>query len=205
MGYCIPIITASITVNSNWGFVAAGSSTVCLGSILALESGIISLFPFDIKMTLVAPEFTAIFLSHAGLYFISSFIATFLVKSIWNENFLLNTLNEELESKTLELDQRNKELIAANQQASMAQRLTTINQMTRTLHHEINNPLTAITMASELLTQFPDSPGTQTKLDAILSSSLKIRDVLQQIERIREPRLREAVGTLLMYNLENSG
>lgn len=118
------------------------------------------------------------------------------------------SLQRELRVKAEELEEKNRELLAAQTRLIRSERLAAIGEIGLAIRHEINNPLGTILGFADLLLCQPEgvAPDVQRKLEAIRRASLRIRDVVRRLEGLREDRSVEYVPGVNMTDLhpENS-
>jgi len=113
----------------------------------------------------------------------------------------------ELLPQILERVRRNRELrkalAEAEQDLLRAERMAAIGEMTVTLHHEINNPLmAAFADVDLLLADLQGGVGQRRQgLESIRHALRRIRDILQRIGELREPRSKEYLGGVRMLDL----
>ncbi|HET6837105.1 MAG TPA: response regulator [Gemmatimonadales bacterium] len=96
-----------------------------------------------------------------------------------------------------------KALAAAEQDLLRAERLAAIGEMTVTLHHEINNPLMAAFADIDLLLADTSAGSEQRRpgLESIRHALHRIRDIVQQIGRLREARSKDYLRGVRMLDL----
>ncbi|HYL79528.1 MAG TPA: response regulator [Candidatus Acidoferrum sp.] len=113
------------------------------------------------------------------------------------------SLQRELRLKARELEEKNRELLAAQQRLIQSERLAAIGQIGLAIRHEINNPLGTILGFADLLLSQPEqiAPDILKKLESIRRASLRIRDVVRKLEGLREDRVVEYVPGVSMTDL----
>ncbi|MBI5439830.1 MAG: hypothetical protein HY900_01320 [Deltaproteobacteria bacterium] len=73
-------------------------------------------------------------------------------------------------------------------EATEAERLKILREVVAGVSHEVNNPLAAILMCAEALERRCDDPGYVLEKSRVIQENvLRIRDILQRLERIRVP------------------
>ncbi len=111
-------------------------------------------------------------------------------------------LQRELAEQAEELARKNAALKEAQARLVKSERLAAIGEIGLAIRHEINNPLSAIMGFTDLLlTQTPASDGIYEKLKAIKRCSMRIRDVVRQLEHIEDDRTVEYVDGIQMTDL----
>ena len=88
-----------------------------------------------------------------------------------------------------ELRARLDSILARRRAAALTtevERLKTLRRVVASVSHEVNNPLAAILMCAETLEgRHPDVPEVVAKSRMIQSNALRIRDILQRLERVK--------------------
>jgi signal transduction histidine kinase len=112
-------------------------------------------------------------------------------------------LQRELLQKAEELAKKHEELVATQTRLIRSERLAAIGEIGLAIRHEINNPLGSVLGFTDLLlaeaAAYPE--GARRKLEAIRRATLRIRDVVKQLEDIHEDRTVEYVAGLQMTDL----
>lgn len=116
-------------------------------------------------------------------------------------------LQRELQQKAEELARKHELLLATQARLVQSQRMAAIGEIGLAIRHEINNPLgTILGFTDLLLTQAEGFPeAVQRKLEAIRRSTLRIRDVVKQLEGIQHDRTVEYVAGVQMTDLREGG
>jgi DNA-binding response OmpR family regulator len=97
------------------------------------------------------------------------------------------------------------ELKATREKLTEAERLATVGKLTITLHHEINNPLQAIVLATEnLLSDLAEEDISREDIEIILTNCARIDDVLKQMANLKRIRSAPYVGDIDMIDLGES-
>jgi DNA-binding response OmpR family regulator len=113
------------------------------------------------------------------------------------------SLQRELQQKAAELEQKNRMLVATQQQLVRSQRMAAIGEVGLAIRHEINNPLGSILAFVDLLIAqaevFPES--AQRKHDAIRRATIRIRDVVRRLEDIQDDQTVDYVQGIQMTDL----
>jgi signal transduction histidine kinase len=112
-------------------------------------------------------------------------------------------LKRELRHKAEELARKNQELIKAQERIIRMERLAAVGEVGLAIRHEINNPLgTILGYAQLLLLQAEGLPSEVCKkLEAISRGAVRIRDIIQQLEEMREERAMEYLPEISMTDL----
>jgi len=112
-------------------------------------------------------------------------------------------LQRELARKAEELARKNAELERAQARLVQSQRLAAIGEVGLAIRHEVNNPLGTVLGYAELLLAQPTplAPDVRKKLEAIRRAALRIRDVVRQLEVLRDDRTVEYVSGIHMTDL----
>ncbi len=175
--YLIPILTSSITAGKGPGLWASFLSIVCLFMVLFLtEYREISLFSVEFSRELVifTQKNSVTLLSYACLFFLVYFISSFLAMTLHNQNSELYWLNKEINKKNTALvDSCNKKLYQEKQ--------IFVDTIIRTLQHEMNNPLTIISVNAELLLKEQGQSYIE-RVESIQNNITRIRSIVTKIE-----------------------
>jgi DNA-binding response OmpR family regulator len=112
-------------------------------------------------------------------------------------------LQRELVQKAEELAKKHEELVATQARLIRSERLAAIGEIGLAIRHEINNPLGSVLGFTDLLLADVDAypEGARRKLEAIRRATLRIRDVVKQLEGIQEDRTVEYVAGMQMTDL----
>ena len=102
-----------------------------------------------------------------------------------------------------ELAAKNRELIEARDKLIKAERLAVIGQISASIRHEINNPLTTILGNACWLLQFTEELPEETykMLKTIEENALRIRDILRKLEDIKDDRITGYLDGIEMIDL----
>lgn len=95
------------------------------------------------------------------------------------------------------------ELLQVHQQVVRTQRMAAIGEVGLAVRHEVNNPLTALMGQAEmLLHRRGDLPeDVKKRLTTIHEMAVRIRDIVKQLEDIKEDRTKTYIGTVRMTDL----
>lgn len=99
-----------------------------------------------------------------------------------------------------------KALAAAEADLIRAERFAAIGEMTVTVHHEINNPLTAALTEVELLLLELDAPIEERRegLEAVREALCRIADIVRRIGDLRQARTKAYGSEIRMVDLDGS-
>ncbi|MBN2412900.1 HAMP domain-containing histidine kinase [candidate division KSB1 bacterium] len=175
--YLIPILTSSITAGKGPGLWASFLSVVCLFMVLFLtEYKDITLFSVEFSRELIVftQKNSVTLLSYVCLFFLVYFISSFLAMTLHNQNSELYWLNKEINKKNTDLvDSCNKKLFQEKQ--------IFVDTILRTLQHEMNNPLTIISVNAELLLK-EQGQSYLERAESIQNNITRIRSIVTKIE-----------------------
>lgn len=87
--------------------------------------------------------------------------------------------------------------------ATAAENLKTLHRVVASVSHEVNNPLAAILMCAEALElNHPGVPEVVGKSRVIQENALRIRDIIQRLERVRVPVAKPYVAGAQLLDLD---
>lgn len=113
-------------------------------------------------------------------------------------------LVNELREHAHRLEEANTQLLAAREQLIRSERLAAIGQVAAAVQHEVSNPLTAVLGNAHWLAERADVPEeVRDILRVIARESLRIRDVLRQLDEVQD-RLVPYAGDAQMLDLRHS-
>ena len=97
-------------------------------------------------------------------------------------NTLKNTLEQRVVERTLQLEESNQQLLAAQKELAKAERLAGLGLLSAGIAHEINNPLAVIRGNAELLqdTLAPDAEG-QEEAGEIIQETARIERIVSNL------------------------
>jgi len=105
-----------------------------------------------------------------------------------------------------ELKARLDSILARRREAAAnteAEGLKTLRRVVASVSHEVNNPLAAILMCAEALeSQHPAVPDVVAKSRVIQSNALRIRDIIQRLERVKVLAAKSYVAGEQILDLE---
>ncbi|HDP99163.1 MAG TPA: HAMP domain-containing histidine kinase [bacterium] len=196
-GYLIPILTSSITIGIRAGFLASMFSVVAL-LIVAYFTDQVALSPVNNAAALNVYKWD----SKTILSFVCLFLMVYFISS-----FLANTLrvqNNHLKNLNLALREKNEMIVNSQKKLLEMERRDTIYQTALTLQHEINNPLTILSLNTEMLAK--ETAGLQNeRLIKITDSVQRIARILGQIRVLHSQTIktRDALSGCNIIDLEN--
>jgi len=198
-GYLIPILTSSITIGIRAGFFASMLSVI--GLIGVSQLGGLPLVN-SLKQTYAIFNFTQFdtktLLSFGCLFFLVYFISSFLANTLRTQNQHLKSLNQQLQKK-------NKLILESQEKLIEMQKRDTIYQTALTLQHEINNPMTILSLNTELLAK--DTPDKdKQRIQKITDAVQRIKTILDKIKVLHSKTIqtRDALNGLKIIDLENT-
>lgn len=101
-----------------------------------------------------------------------------------------------------ELMRKNSELILSREREIKNERMAVLDQISASLRHEVNNPLTGILSLSEWLLRRQDLPeNLVTDLVTIRDQAARIRDIVRRLSEIDEDRTVTYLGDRKMIDL----
>jgi CheY-like chemotaxis protein len=113
-------------------------------------------------------------------------------------------LVNELREHARRLEEANAQLITAREQLIRHERLAAIGQVAAAVQHEVSNPLTAVLGNAHWLAERADVPEeVRDILRVIARESLRIRDVLRQLDEVQD-RLVPYAGGAQMLDLRHT-
>jgi CheY-like chemotaxis protein len=113
-------------------------------------------------------------------------------------------LVNELREHARRLEEANAQLITAREQLIRSERLAAIGQVAAAVQHEVSNPLTAVLGNAHWLVERADVPEeVRDILRVIARESLRIRDVLRQLDEVQD-RLVPYAGGAQMLDLRHT-
>ena len=175
--YLIPILTSSITAGKGTGFCASFLSIVSLFMVLFLTEYMgIAFFSIEFSRELLvfAEKNSITLLSYACLFFLVYFISSFLAMTLHKQNNELFRLNKEINKRNTDLvDSCNKKLYQEKQ--------IFVDTIIRTLQHEMNNPLTIISVNAELLVK-EQGKSYLERVESIQNNIIRVRSIVTKIE-----------------------
>ena len=98
----------------------------------------------------------------------------------------VSTLNQTLEQKVVErtgqLEEKSRELLAAQKELARSERLAGLGMLAAGVAHEINNPLAVIRGNAELLqVSIPDGSEDREEVDAIVEEAIRIGRIVNNL------------------------
>jgi signal transduction histidine kinase len=145
--YLIAVITASVAVEKTGGVIAAMIGSTCL-LFLLLMYNFEWLTPVNGKPVITDVPLQTIFLiSYTGLFTGVAFIASFISDLLKTISDIIITDNKDLIDKESVLTEKQKMIIKTKQQEEKYKEVVTIAASIAGLDHDINNPLTIISLS----------------------------------------------------------
>lgn len=96
---------------------------------------------------------------------------------------LKQTLEDKVVSRTLELEEKNQQLLATQKELSKKERLAELGILAAGVAHEINNPLAVIRGNAELLqTEISPDADEREEVDAIVQESIRIGTIVNNLK-----------------------
>ena len=115
------------------------------------------------------------------------------------------SLVTELRDTTIRLRETNKQLKEAQQKLIESEKLTAIGQVTASINHEINNPLTVISGNVQLLLATVDDEHVVDKLNIIFQQADKIAGITEKLRSMKSVVLEEYLpGDVSMIDINKS-
>ena len=198
--YLIPIITSSITIGKTTGLLASFFSLIGMIIVTLRTQGIYfdEMVTFSSQMQVELVYQMPKLISYTCLFFLSYFISSFLSDALRRQNRVLILLNNLL-------DQRNRDILRAQEKVKKMEEIATINRLARTIQHELNNPLAIISMNTEL---FLKENGQDRKaigrIKAVIDGISRMKSVIGKLERIYQPAPRKVFADVDIIDLERS-
>jgi len=174
--YLIPILTSSITAGKGTGLWACVLSLISLIMVLFLAEykEIIFNIEFAREVLLFTRENTITLISYGCLFFLTYFISSFLAMT-------LHALNNKLLWLNAEINKKNNDLVDSCNNKLLKEKQIFVDTILRTLQHEMNNPLTIISVNAELLLK-EDGRSYTERVDSIQNNIARIRSIVTKIE-----------------------
>ncbi|MFC1848961.1 response regulator [candidate division CSSED10-310 bacterium] len=115
-------------------------------------------------------------------------------------------LLEDLKRKNEQLAKANKELKQTQKKILEAERLAAISETIAAIHHEINNPLTAMLMKIQLLNdRYLHSEQSLVKdLKLLENLTLKVTSIIEKLNKITKPCSTDYVEEVPMLDIDHS-
>jgi len=196
--YLIPVLTSSITIGRTAGLVASLSSLLGLFTVLILEDhqGLLHRTGLlDYLKNILEINISMLF-SYTCLFFLVYFISSFLANTLREQNKTLIKLNHLLGKK-------NRQIVASQDKLLQMERKALVDNMARTIQHELNNPMAVLSLNTELLIKEQDE-RFQNKLKPIWNAVLRIRAILTKIEKLYTLHSRDVLGNIKILDIHES-
>ena len=145
--YLIAVITASVAVENAGGIIAAMIGSTCLLLLLVMYN-FGWLTPVDGKpIEAQIPLQTIFLISYTGLFTGIAFIASFISGLLKNISDIIIADNKDLMDKDMILTEKQKTIINNKQKEEQYEEVVRIASSLAGLDHDINNPLTIISLS----------------------------------------------------------
>ena len=198
-GYLIPILTSSITIGRQAGFLASVLSILGLLAVSYLsDTHFVSQFTTDNGAVDISRLETKTLLSFACLFFLVYFISSFLANALRLQNNNLQNLNIQLQDK-------NKLILESQEKLIEMQKRETIYNMVFTLQHELNNPLAILALHSEMLVK-ENKIDSNGRLKSISDCIFRIKKIMVKIQKLNDDTIpmRDALDGVKIFDITKS-
>lgn len=166
--YVFPIIAASIVLSSRDTYITAGLAAIFFGILMdGLYFGLIPYFSFDQYQE-----------RSLGLVLFTIFLA-------WSFFILIAILADRLTSS---LRKAREELLLAQKELEVKERLATAGRIAAQIAHEIRNPLAAISGAVQFLkNEMPLHEDEKNLMEIVLKESVRVTQSIEQFLDLASP------------------
>ncbi len=166
--YVFPVIAASIVLSTRATYVTAGLAAIFFGVLVdSLYFGLIPYFSFDQHQE-----------RSLGLVLFTIFLA-------WSLFILIAVLADRL---TTSLRRAREELLLAQKELEVKERLATAGRIAAQLAHEIRNPLAAISGAVQFLkNEMPLHEDEKNLMEIVLKESVRVTQSIEQFLDLASP------------------
>ena len=198
-GYLIPILTSSITIGRNAGFLASILSVLGLMGISYLSDMTFIVNLRDTYETInISKIETKTLLSFASMFFLVHFISSFLANTLKIQNIDLKNLNHQLKEK-------NKLILESQGKLIGMQRKQAIYQTIFTLQHELNNPLAILSLQAEMLLK-ENQTNSNSRLSSMSEAIYRIKKIMEKIKKLNSDSLpmRDALDGVKIFEIDES-
>lgn len=193
--YSIPIITTSVILSIGAGLIVAAIASMLFG-LLALYGFFQGIFE-GVMVFLI--------LEKIAYFFIIAFLSGYLAHAAKKKS-------RELEESKHNLELKNQTLIKTQAKLIRSEKLASIAQMTVSLNHEINNPLTSvladIQYAIIKLTRGENGDFPRDRVVSCLQTAeiaaLRIKTLMEDLRKITNPEVEDYVPGVKMINIKKS-
>jgi len=193
--YSIPIIATSVILSISAGLVVAG--------IASLLFGVLTLFGFFQGVIPGATVFLII--EKIAYFFVIAFLSGYLA-------YIAKKKAKELETSRQNLELKNKKLIKTQEQLIQSEKLASITQITVSLNHEINNPLTSVLADIQFALLKLRKNGVDTQgvtrtiscLEAAEQEALRIKSIMENLRKLTKPVVEDYIPGIKMININKS-
>ncbi len=196
--YLIPILTSSITVGRGAGLWASILSLISLFVILYLSEYKSIQFNMETVQTIIsfAEKNTITLISYACLFFLAYFISSFLATTLRSQNSELIRLNASMYKK-------NNALVESCNKKIFKEKQIFVDTILRTLQHELNNPLTILSVNADLLLKEEGRTYVE-RVDSIQNNIARIRSIMTKIENRYRNEEHNAIDPLEIIDYQKS-
>ena len=198
-GYLIPILTSSITIGRNAGFLATVLSIVGLMGVSYLsDMTFIANLRETYETITISKMEPKTLLSFASLFFLVYFISSFLANALRMQNNELKNLNQQLKEK-------NKLILESQGKLIEMQRKQAIYQTIFTLQHELNNPLAIVSLQAEMLLK-ENEMNRNSRLSSMSEAIYRIKKIMEKIKKLNSDSLpmRDALDGVKIFDIDDS-
>jgi len=191
--YSVPIVTTSIVLSVGAGLLVAGVASL-LFAFLAI---------YGFFKGVIEPVVIFIVLEKIIYFFVIAFLSGYLA-------YLARKKTRELEDSHNRLEQKNRELMEAQQQLVQSEKIASIAQITVSLNHEINNPLTSVLADIQfVLMKLKANHGANigqviSCLETAEQEALRIKALMEDLRNITDPVVEEYIPGISMINIQKS-
>jgi signal transduction histidine kinase len=174
--YLIPILTSSITVGRGAGLWASLLSLISLFVMLFLSEYHTIHLNMELLWIIIAfaEKNTITLISYACLFFLAYFISSFLATTLRLQNNELIRLNASMYKK-------NNAIVESCNKKIFKEKQIFVDTILRTLQHELNNPLTILSVNADLLVKEEGRTYIE-RVESIQNNIARIRSIMLKIE-----------------------
>ncbi|MFA5928624.1 MAG: hypothetical protein WC838_04945, partial [Candidatus Margulisiibacteriota bacterium] len=191
----IPIITTIVVLSVGAGLLVA--------SIASVLFGLLVLYGFITGLINSGTVFLII--EKIAYFFIIAFLSGYLA-------YIAKKKTKELEASRQSLELKNKKLIKTQEQLIQSEKLASITQITVSLNHEINNPLTSVLADIQFTLQkmkhYNNDPKELERIVLCLQTAeqeaLRIKSIMEDLRRLTRPVVEDYIPGIKMINIKKS-
>ncbi|MFC1478660.1 hypothetical protein ACFL57_04300 [Candidatus Margulisiibacteriota bacterium] len=193
--YSIPIITTSVILSISAGLVVA--------TIASLLFGLLALYGFF--RGVIPGMMVFLIIEKIAYFFVIAFLSGYLA-------YIAKKKAKELESSKQNLELKNKKLIKTQEQLIQSEKLASITQITVSLNHEINNPLTSVLADIQFALlklrsgkyDMESAARAITCLQTAEQEALRIKTIMEDLRRLTKPVVEDYIPGIKMINIKKS-